>query len=101
VGGVLLRGGGRSCGFETGWGRERRWGGLRRGVEIRVGIGATMLLWSGLWLDGVPFCVRFSRLFDLFLHQACTVAHMCVLGWGGVGVAPSVVGVGGRGVGGV
>jgi hypothetical protein len=54
----------------------------------------------------VPLSVRFPRLYDLNLHRSCTVAEArdeyvtMGRGRGGVGVAASVVGVGGRVVGG-
>jgi hypothetical protein len=55
----------------TGDGKEREW--FPEGVERRVGDGADTLFWSYPWLGGMPFCVRFMRLYDLSLHRSCTV----------------------------
>jgi hypothetical protein len=49
----------------TGEGEERGWFG--EGVERRVGDGAETLFWSDLWLGGMPFCIRFRRLYNLCL----------------------------------
>ncbi|GAU51172.1 hypothetical protein TSUD_412070 [Trifolium subterraneum] len=51
-------------------------------VERRVGNGADTLFWSDPWLEGVPLCVRFRRLFDLAVNQSISVADMWELGWG-------------------
>jgi hypothetical protein len=103
VGGELLRGGGRSCGF----GRERGRGGSRlvRGrVERRVGDEMETFFGSNLWLGGMPLSMRFRRLYNLSLHLSCMVTEMSALAGareGRMGVAASFVGVGGRIVGGV
>jgi hypothetical protein len=81
VGGELLRGGGRSCGF----GRERGRGGSRlvRGrVERRVGDEMETFFGSNLWLGGMPLSMRFRRLYNLSLHLSCMVTEISALGGG-------------------
>ncbi|GAU10332.1 hypothetical protein TSUD_422680, partial [Trifolium subterraneum] len=34
------------------------------------------------WLDGIPLCERFQRLFDLSVNKSSTVAECFSLGWG-------------------
>jgi hypothetical protein len=63
----------------TGEGEEKGW--FAEGVERMVGDGAEKLFWIDPWLGGVPFCVRFRRLYDLSLHRSCRVAEMSELGW--------------------
>ena len=62
-------------------------GWFQEGVSRLVGDGVNTLFWHDLWLGDVPFCVRFSRLFDLAIDKSCTVAHMFSFGWdvGGAG----------------
>jgi len=52
-----------------------------------VGDGADTLFWHDAWLGGVPFCVRFRRLFELAVDKSTTVAYMFSSGWevGGAG----------------
>lgn len=46
-----------------------------------VGDGADTLFWHDLWLGGVSFRVRFSRLFELAVGKSCTVSYMSSYGW--------------------
>jgi hypothetical protein len=50
-------------------------------------MGHKCFFWPDSWLGGVPFCVRFRRLYDLSLHRSCTVAEVSELGWGDGGAA--------------
>lgn len=69
-------------------------------VSRSIGNGKHTLSWSDVWLGGVSFRVRFSRLYDLSVFKGESVFDMCQLGWGGGrGVEAEVVFVGG-GVGG-
>jgi hypothetical protein len=55
---------------------------FRRVCRERWGDGADSFFWTNPWLEGIPFCVRFCRLFDLIENKSSTVADMCSLGWG-------------------
>ncbi|GAU16302.1 hypothetical protein TSUD_299340 [Trifolium subterraneum] len=70
------------------------------GISKKVGDGSDTLFWSDFWVDGIPLCERFWRLFYLAETQLCSVAEMASLGWGGVGVEEAVERVGGGYVGG-
>ncbi|KEH24095.1 hypothetical protein MTR_7g103360 [Medicago truncatula] len=47
-------------------------GWFRECVSSSVGDGGDTLFWHDPWLGGVPFCVRFRRLFDLAVDKSCT-----------------------------
>lgn len=64
-------------------------------------MGLRLFIWTDPWLGGAPLCVRFQRLFDLDGNKLSTVAKMRGLGWGGLPVASSNVGIGGGSVSGV
>ncbi|MCI42202.1 cysteine-rich receptor-like protein kinase, partial [Trifolium medium] len=49
-------------------------------VWKKVGAGLETFFWTDTWLDGIPLCVRFRRLFDLTIHKSSTVAEMFALG---------------------
>jgi hypothetical protein len=49
--------------------------------KIRVGNGVDTFFWTNMWLEGVPFCVKFSRLFNLSENKLSTIADMRGLGW--------------------
>ncbi|GAU24870.1 hypothetical protein TSUD_115940 [Trifolium subterraneum] len=51
-------------------------------VSKRVGDGSDTSLWTDPWMEGVPLCERFRRLFDLARNKMRTVAEMFSLGWG-------------------
>ncbi|GAU25531.1 hypothetical protein TSUD_280160 [Trifolium subterraneum] len=89
-----LRDGGRR-GFS--WWREivriRDSGGGTSGAQFgeciseKVGNGSGTLFWTDPWVDEIPLCERFGRLFDLAETQSYTVAEMALLGWGASGEA--------------
>ncbi|GAU27449.1 hypothetical protein TSUD_161350 [Trifolium subterraneum] len=58
---------------------EGRWFGEH--VSRRVGDGSDTLFWIDHWVDGVPLCERFGRLYDLAENKLRTVAEMYSLGW--------------------
>ncbi|GAU37723.1 hypothetical protein TSUD_382160 [Trifolium subterraneum] len=47
-----------------------------------VGDGSDTYFWIDPWVDEIPLCVRFGRLFDLAENKLRTVAEMFFLGWG-------------------
>jgi hypothetical protein len=49
-------------------------------VMRRVGDGAETLFWLHRWMGGIPFSVRFHRLFDLAENKTITVANLFSLG---------------------
>ncbi|GAU14424.1 hypothetical protein TSUD_249640 [Trifolium subterraneum] len=51
-------------------------------VSKRVGDGSDTYFWTDPWVDEIPFCVRFGRLFDLAENKVRTVAERFSLGWG-------------------
>jgi len=51
-------------------------GWFQEGVSRLMGDGADTLFWHDSWLGGVPFCVRFRRLFDLAVDKSSMVAYM-------------------------
>jgi len=61
-------------------------------------IGTFFFYLDGYVVGGAPLSVRFQRLFDLAENKSITVADVRFRvggGWGGLAMAPSVVGVGG------
>ncbi|GAU24512.1 hypothetical protein TSUD_156240 [Trifolium subterraneum] len=56
-------------------------------IVKKVGDGTDTLFWSDPWVDEIPLCLRFRRLFDLAVTQLCSVAEMALLGWGAGGAA--------------
>ena len=47
-----------------------------------VGDGYITIFRKDAWLDGVPFLVKFSRLYELTENILATVTEMNNLGWG-------------------
>ncbi|KAK2413211.1 hypothetical protein QL285_035944 [Trifolium repens] len=68
-----------------------REGGEHRGrwfeehVVRRVGDGPDTFFWTDPWVDGVPLCEQFGRLYDLAETKQRTVAEMSLMGWGAEG----------------
>ncbi|GAU16150.1 hypothetical protein TSUD_297800 [Trifolium subterraneum] len=58
---------------------EGRWFGEH--VSRRVGDGSDTFFWTDPWVDEIPLCERFARLYDLAENKLCTMAEMCSLGW--------------------
>jgi hypothetical protein len=56
-------------------------------VSRRVGDGSDTFFWTDPWVDEIPLCERYGRLFDLAETRWCTVAEMFSLGWGAEGDA--------------
>jgi len=56
-------------------------GWFQEGLSRLVGDGADTLFWHDTWLGGVPFCVRFRRLFELAVDKSTMVAYMFSRGW--------------------
>ncbi|GAU10913.1 hypothetical protein TSUD_426570, partial [Trifolium subterraneum] len=56
-------------------------------VSKRVGDGSSSFFWTDPWVEGIPLCERFGRLFDLSENRGLTVAEMFSLGWGVAGEA--------------
>ncbi|GAU10297.1 hypothetical protein TSUD_420400, partial [Trifolium subterraneum] len=56
-------------------------------VVRKVGDGVGTFFWTDTWLDGIPLCERFQRLFDLTINKSSTVAECSSLGWGPGGAA--------------
>ena len=52
-----------------------------------VGDGRSTLFWSDVWVGGVAFRDKLSRLFDLSLYKEASVFVMSQLGWGEGGEA--------------
>ncbi|KEH28085.1 hypothetical protein MTR_5g464500 [Medicago truncatula] len=50
-------------------------------VSHSVGNRKHMLIWSNVWVGGVFFRDRFSRLFELSMLKGESVFDMCQLGW--------------------
>ncbi|PNY12619.1 cysteine-rich receptor-like protein kinase [Trifolium pratense] len=86
--GGRLRGGGRRG---SSWWREivrireggelgSRW--FEEHVLKRVGDGSNTFFWNDHWVDEIPLCERFSRLFDLAETKLRTMVEMSLLGWG-------------------
>ncbi|GAU41111.1 hypothetical protein TSUD_398070 [Trifolium subterraneum] len=70
---------------DSGGGIEGAWFG--ECISKKVGDGSDTLCWSDPWVDGIPLCERFGRLFYLAETQSCSVAEMTSLGWGAGGEA--------------
>ncbi|GAU51257.1 hypothetical protein TSUD_98780 [Trifolium subterraneum] len=51
-------------------------------VSKRVGDGSDTLFWTDPWVEGIPLCERFGRLFNLAETKSQTVAEMFLRGWG-------------------
>jgi len=51
-------------------------------VRRVVGDGKGTFFWTDNWVGRVPLWTKFHRLFNLSIHQECTVADMAELGWG-------------------
>ncbi|GAU32228.1 hypothetical protein TSUD_53550 [Trifolium subterraneum] len=69
-------------------------------VSKKVGDESDTFFWTDPWVEGIPLCERFARLFDLAGNKLRTVAEMFFLWWGIDGVAwewraEAVVGMGG------
>ncbi|CAJ2638568.1 unnamed protein product [Trifolium pratense] len=60
---------------------------FREQVVKRVGDGSDTFFWTDPWVDGIPLCQRFGRLFELAETKSCTVAGMYASGWGEGGEA--------------
>ncbi|MCI42717.1 cytochrome P450, partial [Trifolium medium] len=54
-------------------------------VSKRVGDRSDTFFWTDPWVDGIPLCERFGRLFDLAETKLRTVAGIFSLGWGRMG----------------
>jgi len=54
-------------------------------VSRSVGNGKQIVFWSDVWIGGMSFRERFSRLYDLSLLKDKSVFDMCQLGWGDEG----------------
>jgi hypothetical protein len=61
--------------------RDLGGGWFRESVHKKAGDGTDTFFWTDPWLEGVPLCDRFRRLFELAVDQSSTVAEMCCLGW--------------------
>ncbi|GAU43105.1 hypothetical protein TSUD_373000 [Trifolium subterraneum] len=66
-----------------------RYGGGWFGESVvrKAGDGVGTFFWTDNWLDGIPLCEGFQRLFDLTINKSSTVAGCFSLGWGPVGAA--------------
>ncbi|GAU48351.1 hypothetical protein TSUD_267760 [Trifolium subterraneum] len=51
-------------------------------VSKRVEDGLDTFFWTDPWVEGIPLCERFGRMFDLAENKGRTVAEMFTLGWG-------------------
>ncbi|GAU41847.1 hypothetical protein TSUD_177580 [Trifolium subterraneum] len=60
-------------GIGGGWFREH--------VSKKVGDGSDTFFWTDPWVDEIPLCERFGRLFDLARTKSISVAEMFALGW--------------------
>jgi len=56
-------------------------------VSRSVGDKKHTLFWSDVWVGGVSFRDRFSRLFELSMFKGESVFDMCLLGWDNEGEA--------------
>ena len=61
----------------------RREGWFSNHVSHSVGNGKFTLFWLDVWVGGVSFRARFSRLFDLLVCKDESVFDMCQLRWEG------------------
>ncbi|GAU13185.1 hypothetical protein TSUD_179280 [Trifolium subterraneum] len=64
-----------------------REGGLGSILGERWGMGPTLFFWTDPWMDGIPLCERYGRLYELADNKSVMVDEMCSLGWGAVGEA--------------
>ncbi|GAU47037.1 hypothetical protein TSUD_239950 [Trifolium subterraneum] len=51
-------------------------------IRRKVGDGSDTFFWTDPWLDGIPLCECFRRLFDLAENKSVLVAEMSLVGWG-------------------
>jgi len=65
--------------------RREEW--FKSHVGRLVGNGKQIFFWSDVWVGGVSFRERFSRLFELVVDKWVSVYNMCQLGWGEYGEA--------------
>jgi len=65
--------------------RSEEW--FHGNVSRVVGDGKNTLFWTDVWVDGVSFRDRFTRLFELSLLKGESVFGMHSLGWGIEGAA--------------
>jgi hypothetical protein len=56
-------------------------GWFKENVVHKVGNGANTLFWLDPWVGAAPLCVQFSRVYDLAVNKAITVADMFLSGW--------------------
>jgi len=56
-------------------------------VSRSVGDGKTTCFWTDVWLGGVTFSARYSRLYDLTMFKGEFVFHLSQFGWGDDGGA--------------
>ncbi|GAU25959.1 hypothetical protein TSUD_373600 [Trifolium subterraneum] len=56
-------------------------------VTKKLGDGSDTFFWTDSWVDEIPLCERFGRLFDLAKNKSISVAEMFTLGWGAGGEA--------------
>ncbi|GAU10089.1 hypothetical protein TSUD_422280, partial [Trifolium subterraneum] len=56
-------------------------------VTKKVGDGSDTFFWTDSWVDDIPLCERFGRLFDLAENKSISVAERFTLGWGAGGEA--------------
>ncbi|MCI29210.1 receptor-like kinase [Trifolium medium] len=66
-------------GIEDGWFGEH--------ISKKLGDGSNTFSWTDPWLDEIPLCERYGRLFDLAETKSVSVTEMSLLGWGAGGVA--------------
>jgi hypothetical protein len=64
---------------------ECRW--FEEHVTRRVGDMSYTFFWTDPWVDSIPLCVQFGRLYDLAETKEVTVAEMSLLRWGSEGEA--------------
>lgn len=50
-------------------------------IRRLVGDGRKTFFWNDNWLGGIPFNIRFSRLYDLSVNKDCLVEEMARMGW--------------------
>ncbi|GAU43931.1 hypothetical protein TSUD_135790 [Trifolium subterraneum] len=64
------------------------WGGrFGESISKKVGDEFDTFFWTDPWVDEIPLCERFGRLFDLTETKLRLVAEMTSLGWGAGGEA--------------
>jgi len=87
VGSHLLEGGRNASSWRRVISTFRREKWFSGHVSRVVGNGKLAMFWSDVWVGGVAFRERFSRLFDLSLFKEVSVFDMCQLGSGESGEA--------------